>query len=211
MKITVIGAGNVGTTLATAWQRAGLEVTVAVRDPGDARYAQLRTQLPLADVATAVTGADAVVLAVPGPAVADLVRDHAADLDGRIVVDAANVMGEGGLHQLDALAQALPNAHLFRAFNTLGWENFADPFFVDEHGTRTAADLFYCGGSDGTTTEGVARATVEQLITAVGLVPVWLGGVDQADVLDGVTRLWFTLAFGRGRGRHLAFKVLSQS
>jgi hypothetical protein len=211
MKITVIGAGTVGTTLARAWQRAGLDVTVALRDPSDERHAKLRTQLAVADVPTATAAADVVVLAVPGPAVADLVQENATTLDGRIVVDAANVMGDSGLHQLQTLAQALPNARLFRAFNSLGWENFADPFFLDEHGNRTAADLFFCGGSeDDDTGDGAARATVEQLITAVGLTPVWLGGTDQADVLDGVTRLWFTLALARGRGRHLAFKVLSR-
>jgi hypothetical protein len=36
-------------------------------------------------------------------------------------------------------------------------------------------------------------------------------GPDQQDTLDGVMRLWFTLAVGQGRGRHLAFKVLDDA
>ena len=46
-----------------------------------------------------------------------------------------------------------PNARIFRAFNTLGWENFADPMF-----DGIQADLFYCGS------DGDAREVIDQLI-----------------------------------------------
>ena len=50
---------------------------------------------------------------------------------------------------------------------------------------------------------------MESLITAVGLRPVWVGdGTHGADLLDGLTRLWFALAINQGRGRHLAFRML---
>ncbi len=49
---------------------------------------------------------------------------------------------------------------------------------------------------------------VEGLIRDVGLGPVYVGGLDQAEVLDGVLRLWFAVAIGQGRGRHTAFKML---
>jgi len=67
------------------------------------------------------------------------------------------------------------------------------------------ADLVYAAE------EGVARYTAERLIRDVGLEPVWVGGVDAFDVVDSVTRLWFTLAFQRKLGRRLAFKVLRDS
>lgn len=105
--------------------------------------------------------------------------------------------GSGKLHALDELAAG---AHPVRAFNTLGWENFADPVVA---GTR--ADLL-----DGAV-EGRAREVAEQLIGDVGLEPVWVGGPEAFDVVDGVTRLWFTLAFQRELGRRLAFKVLRES
>jgi hypothetical protein len=35
-----------------------------------------------------------------------------------------------------------------------------------------------------------------------------VGGVDQVNVVDGVTQLWFALAFGQQRGQNLAFKLL---
>jgi hypothetical protein len=54
------------------------------------------------------------------------------------------------------------------------------------------------------------RPAVEDLIRAVGLRPVYAG--DGAhEVVDGVLRLWFALAIGQGRGRHLAFRVLDDA
>ena len=53
MKITVIGRGNVGGGLAVKWCDAGHEVDELGRDGGDA------------------TAADAVLVAVPGPEVAN--------------------------------------------------------------------------------------------------------------------------------------------
>jgi predicted dinucleotide-binding enzyme len=95
--------------------------------------------------------------------------------------------------------QHTPRARVFRAFNTLGWENFANPEF--EGGP---ADLFYCGS------DGDARMAVEQLITDIGLRPVYLGGVEQVGLVDAIGSLWFALAFGQGKGRHLAFKMLTR-
>jgi hypothetical protein len=37
-----------------------------------------------------------------------------------------------------------------------------------------------------------------------------LGDVDQVGLVDSVGSLWFALALGQGKGRHLAFKVLSR-
>jgi predicted dinucleotide-binding enzyme len=74
----------------------------------------------------------------------------------------------------------------------------ADPVF-----NGVQADLFYCGPGDD-------RDMVEQLITDVGLNPMRLGDADQVGLVDSVASLWFALALGQGRGRHLAFKVLSR-
>jgi predicted dinucleotide-binding enzyme len=62
-------------------------------------------------------------------------------------------------------------------------------------------DLFYAGP------EGDSQKDLEQLITDLGLGPVWVGGADAADVVDGVLRLWFTLA--RHRGRRIAFRLIA--
>jgi predicted dinucleotide-binding enzyme len=138
-----------------------------------------------------------VLIALPGGAVESLAQEYATELNGRIILDAANRVGEDAMHNLTALQQHAQEAHLYRAFNTLGWENFAEPTF-----DGIQADLFYCGP------EGDTQTIVEQLISAIGLRPMYLGGIEQAGLLDSMTALWFTLALRQKKGRHLAFKVL---
>jgi hypothetical protein len=128
----------------------------------------------------------------------DVVSSLRVDLVGKVVIDATNdVLGPGKLH---ALGQLTDGAHPVRAFNTLGWEIFADPIVGG-----VTADLLYAAE------EGIARDTAETLIRDVGLEPVWLGGIDAFDIADSVTFLWFTLALQRKLGRRLAFKVLRET
>jgi len=186
MRIAVIGAGNIGRTLGGKWAAAGHDVVYGVRRPGEPGTAA---------VADAAAGAEVVVLAVPGAAAKEVVTSLGSELADRVVVDATNdVQGSGKLHALEELADG---AHPVRAFNTLGWENFENPVVGG-----VTADLLYAAE------EGVAKETAETLIRDVGLEPVWVGGVEAFDVVDSVTRLWFTLVFQRGLGRRLAFKVL---
>src|SRR5450631_3939759 len=90
MNITIIGVGNVGRALATAWRKAGHQVTVAVRNPGDAKVADLKQQgFNLVAVDGAAKGADVIVLAVPWSAVTATIA-ALGTLDGKIVADATN-------------------------------------------------------------------------------------------------------------------------
>lgn len=204
LTIAVLGAGNIGGTLGRKWAGAGHQVAFGVNDP-DGKHAQtLRSELgdkvTIGSVAEALSSNPAVVvMAVPGTAMDAMIAEYAAQLDGRTILDTANRMGGGTMNSFATFQQYTPHAHIFRAFNTLGWENFANPEFPE--GT---ADLFYCGP------EGDARTTVEQLISDVGLRPMYLGGVEQVGLVDAIGGLWFALALGQGKGRHLAFKVLTR-
>ncbi len=186
LEIAVIGAGNIGRTLGAKWVGAGHEVVYGVRSPGAP---------DTASVADAVARAEVVLLAVPGAAAKEVLAALGTALAGKVVIDASNdIQGTGKLH---ALAELTDAAHPVRAFNTLGWENFADPVF-----DGVTADLFYAAE------EGNAKEVADRLIADVGLRPVWLGGVDAFDLVDSLTQLWFTLAFQRKLGRRLAFKML---
>jgi 8-hydroxy-5-deazaflavin:NADPH oxidoreductase len=195
--VAVIGAGPVGRALARRWQEAGFIVTVAVRDPREPRYEPHRRAHRLVAL-EAVPPADATVLAVPGDGLGDLLDQHAPPLDGRLIVDATNRVGTGPMHQLPLLAARLPSARVYRAFTSVGWENFTDSVA----GQRP--DLLYSGP------DGTDRRLVCDLVAATGMRPVWLGdGPAAADILDGAARLWFALALGRGLGRNLAFRFLT--
>jgi predicted dinucleotide-binding enzyme len=149
----------------------------------------------MASVPDAVAEAEVVVLAIPGSAAKGVISSLGRARSGKVVIDATNdVQGAGTLHALDELAD---EAHPVRAFNTLGWENVANPAF-----DGVPADLFYAAE------EGRAKDVAERLISDVGLRPVWLGGVDSFDLVDSLARLWFTLVFQRRLGRRLAFKML---
>lgn len=200
VSIAVLGAGPVGRAIGGKWLKAGHRVTFGVRSP-DARRDMVRetvgAEASVATVDHALAGAEVVLLALPAGAVEEVLARHADALDGLVVIDATNRLGDGPMHALDSLAGALPRADLYRAFNHLGWENFAHPDF------GVSADLFYCGP------QGESQKLVESLITDVGLRPVRVGDLASAGLLDGITRLWFALAQGQGYGRHLAFRTLT--
>ena len=149
-------------------------------------------------IGEAVAAGDVVLVAIPGPAITAFVEEHRKALDGKLVLDATNRMGGGGpANSAATYAELVPTARYARVFNTLGWENFADPDFA---GTR--ADMFFSAPAGD-------RATVEELIEAVGLRAEYVGA-GQHEVVDGVLRLWFALAVGQQRGRRLAFKLLEK-
>jgi predicted dinucleotide-binding enzyme len=204
IKIVVLGAGNIGGTLGRKWVAAGHQVVFGVNNPDGEKARKLRGELgdraAIHTTAEALaTSPDVVVLAIPGPAMDATIAQYADQLDGKIIIDTANKMGASSHNSFTALQQHTPHAHIYRAFNSLGWENFANPIF-----DGTPADLFFCG------TDGEPRATVEQLISDIGLQPVYLGGVEQVGVIDSLLGLWFALAIGQGKGRHLAFKMLTR-
>ncbi len=204
LRIAVLGAGNIGGTLGRKWAAAGHKVAFGVNDPASAKAQALRAELgnrvTIGSVAGALAAGDVVVMAFPGAAMDETITTYAAQLDGKIIIDAANRMGGGPMNSSATFQARTPNAQVFRAFNSLGWENYADPVFNGVQG-----DLFYCGP------DGDAREMVEQLITDVGLRPMRLGDIDQVGLVDSVTALWFALAIRQGKGRHLAFKVLVPS
>ena len=204
VKIVVLGAGNIGGTLGRKWIEAGNQVVFGVNNPNGEKANKLCSELGdravIRTTAEALTtNPDVVVLAIPGAAMNGTIEKYGQQLDGKIIFDTANKMGSNTHNSFAALQQHAPHSSIYRAFNSLGWENFANPIF-----DGIPADLFYCG------TDGPARATAEQLISDIGVRPVYLGGVEQVGVIDSLLNLWFTLAVGQGKGRHLAFKMLNR-
>jgi len=201
-RITVLGAGNIGGTLGRKWLAKGHTVVFGVRDPRGERAQALKAEVgstaQVTTVADALTAGDVVLFAIPGNVVGPTAAEHGATVDGKVVIDATNNVGATTFNSIAAIQAAAPSARVFRAFNTYGWENFADPVYDGVPG-----DLFYAGPG------GEAQTIVEQLIQDIGLRPVRVGGGDQVGLVDDLLRLWFTLASG-GSGRNMAFKLLSR-
>ena len=189
MKIAVVGTGNIGDALGTRWRAAGHDVVFGSRagtgnGPGGATVTTVREALGAADV---------VVLAVPGGAVAEIAAANSAALAGKVVVDATNRMGEPEMNSRSAIMAAVPDARYVRAFNSLGWENFAEP--------PAGAALFFAA-------DPTARAVAEELISSVGLEPVFAGDAAQSSTVDALAPLWFALVRHNDGNRRVALGIV---
>lgn len=204
MKIGILGAGKVGTTLGLGLVQAGHEVIYAVRDPLASKYADLageRTQV-LA-VPQAVAAAEAVLLATPWSST-EAALATAGDFGGKPLLDATNPIGPGltlthghddsGAEQVQRWA---PSARVVKVFNSTGRENMADPSYPEG---RVA--MFLCGDDED------ACATASTLCEALGFEAVRVGGLARARVLEPAAMLWIQLATVLGQGRDIAFGLL---
>jgi NADPH-dependent F420 reductase len=205
MKIAVIGAGNVGTTLAERFSRAGHEVTISASSPESAE-AKAR-HLGVAAAATnreAAEAADVIVLAVwyaQEEAVATEIADVAA---GKVVVEVSNPltpeMGlatEGGPSAAEQLADRLPGAKVVKAFNTVFGQVQANPTL---HGV--AADNFLAGD------DADAKRTVAELVETIGLRPVDAGPLRNARLVEALAFLAIGLNAQNGWAWNTAWKLV---
>jgi 8-hydroxy-5-deazaflavin:NADPH oxidoreductase len=140
--------------------------------------AELGDRAHAATVTGAVAAAEFILVAVPGPAVVE-VLSAAGSLDGKVVIDAANMMGQGGI-SLRELADTFPQGHWVRAFNTLQARVLAD-----ENHRQPRWVLFLSG-------DQTAKPAVARLIGDAGFEPVDLGGIDDSKFQDPGSALWNT-------------------
>jgi 8-hydroxy-5-deazaflavin:NADPH oxidoreductase len=155
MKITTIGKGNIGGGLAKLWGPAGHDVTTLGSEGGDA------------------SGADVVLVAVPGAAVSDALG-KVSGLEGKLAIDATNAFGSRN-EQYESLAHEVKshtNGPVAKAFNA----NFAALY--DQIGEQQVQpSCLYAADDD-------ARQVAEQLIRDAGFEPVSVGGLENARALE---------------------------
>src|SRR5437899_2631042 len=136
MKIGIIGAGHIGSTIGELWIKAGHPVFFSSRHPEELKELVERLG-PLAQAGTvdqAIGFGDVAFLAVPYGALPQIGKDYGKSLAGKIVLDAENaVAGRDGAIadevERDGIGvtsqKYLPGARLVRAFNTLNYMIFA--------------------------------------------------------------------------------------
>jgi hypothetical protein len=208
MRIAILGAGNVGAALARVWTAKSHEIIFGVPNPAGERVqaalASLKGFARAATNAEAVAASDIVALSVPWRAAETAIRDS-GDLTEKIVIDCTNPLAadlsglEIGLttSAAEQIAAWAPTAHVVKAFNTMGAALFGNARFGDQ-----AADGYYCGNDAG------ANLTVKQLIEEAGLVPVDVGPLKNARLLEPLAMLWIDLAVNQRQGPGHAFKLL---
>jgi predicted dinucleotide-binding enzyme len=208
MKIAIIGAGNVGGTLGQAWAKKGHDVFFGVRSPQDDKTRQLvgpiGAKARAGTVADAATFGEVVVLATPWGGTQAAVQ-AAGNLNGKVVIDCTNPVKpdlsglEVGFSTSGAeqVAQWARGARVFKAFNTTGSNNMANPVI---NGIRTV--MFVCGDDE------ALKPTVLRLAAEVGFDAVDAGKLVIARLLEPLAMLWIHLAFNRQLGREFGFALL---
>lgn len=175
--VSIIGKGNMGQAISAVATNGGS--TVELFGSGD-------TDQP-------ITG-DLVVLAVPYPALAQVLAERADQLAGKVVVDITNPLNFETFDSLvvpaDAsaaaeLAEKLPDSKVLKAFNT----TFAATVASGQAGEVPTAILI--AGDD-----AEAKDLLAGVVTKGGLRAVDAGSLKRARELEAVGFLQLTLAVG---------------
>lgn len=168
MKVAVVGRGRVGGGLGDLWEQAGHEITRIGRDGGD------------------VSGADVVLMAVPGAAVGDAF-ESVSGWDGKTVIDATNLIGTeppDGFASNAEYIKSRTGGPTAKSFNA----NFMSLLPRLGEARATPSNL-WCGDEQ-------ARDPVEQLTRDAGYEPVHAGGLENAAAQEHALQLWFAIAQG---------------
>ena len=208
MKISVIGAGNVGGALGTGWAKAGHSIIFGVRDTNKPDVKALCAQIgaTAASPQDAAREGDVVALALPWSVAENAVKSL-GDLKGKVIVDCMNPLamknGALGLERgyttsgAEAVASWLPGAKVVKTFNQVGAE-------MMKAGARfeTRPVMFLAGDDEG------AKSTVSPLVAELGFEPLDAGALQQARILEPFAMVWINQALIRGLGRNWAFGVI---
>ena len=175
--VTIFGTGNMGTAIADVLTAGGATVDHirSSDEPGPLK-------------------GDIVVLAVPHPALKDILEKYSDELAGKIVVDITNPVDFETFDSLvvtalssmaEDLADELPSSRLLKAFNT----NFAATLSARNVGPNTT--LVLVAGDDAD-----AKATFISAVKAGGLDAIDAGGLSRARELEAMGFLQIKLAAG---------------
>jgi NADPH-dependent F420 reductase len=200
MKVTIIGAGNMGRGIGTRLVAGGNEVQVVDRDPEEARALAAE----LGDAATAsspgdeITG-EVVVLALYYGSVPEAVEQYREQLAGKVVVDITNpvelstfdgLATPPGTSAAEEIAGLLPEGTpVVKAFNT----TFAGTLAAGEAAGQQL-DVLIAGDDE------EAKGKVSALAEAGGLRPIDVGPLRRAQQLEQLGFLHMSLQEPLGAG-----------
>ena len=175
--VSIIGSGNMGQAISSVVAKGGNSVEL---------FNSKDTDKP-------VTG-DVVILAVPYPAIDQVLADRADQLSGKVVVDITNPLNFETFDSLVVpadgsaaaeLAGKLPDSKVLKAFNT----TFAAAVASGRVGEVPTTVLIAGDDAD-------AKALLAGIVSAGGLKAVDAGSLKRARELEALGFLQLTLAIG---------------
>ena len=205
MKVTIIGAGNMGRGIGTRLAAGGHEAEIVDRDPAEAR--KLAEELGATALEPdAPFGGEVVVFAVTYPGIKEAVEQYADRLTGKVVVDITNPLDTQtwdrlatapGSSSAEEVAQLVPEGTpVVKAFNT----TFA-PTLVAGEVDGQKLDVLIAGDDD------EAKQKVSQVVSDGGLRPVDVGPLARAQQLEQLGLLHITLQEPHNLGFGSTFKL----
>lgn len=201
MRIGIIGAGTVGSSLARGWAAAGHQLMLSSREPDGARMqallAEIGGQVQAGSVSQTAAFGDVLVVAIGWDKLGQALAGTEG-WDGKIVIDTTNrfTASASGRSAAQDLAAMLPGARVVKAFNTIGAE-------LMPHGQINGEQLsMFIAGDD-----AAAKAVVTQLVQDLGFAVVDAGGLVTAGLLENLAQLWVSLARS-GYGRNMGFRLV---
>ena len=207
MNIAILGTGNVGAALGKRWAGLGHDIVFGSRDAGSAKVTELVQAAGGSTRATsaseAVSGADAILLATPFHSAQELLKSLPS-LDGKVLIDATNPLGEGMRLQTwpassaaEQIAGWASGARVVKAFNMTGSGNMSDTNYG-----ATKPAMLLCGD------DPAAKTLVAGLANEIGFEAVDCGALNAANLLEAAAGLWVRLAYLQGMGPNIALALL---
>lgn len=189
MNISIIGKGNVGSTLGQKWNAAGHQVIYGVRTPSADNEKSIQE---------ATSAAQIILLAVPAQAITKEFFQN-LPLENKILIDCTNPIkqdfsdldpiSEGSMSA--RIAKYAPQSSIVKAFNSVGSDVMANPTFNNTPATMLIA-------SD----DQKAKIIVTQLAVDAGFSPLDAGGLNMARHLESQAWIWITQAINNHSRSH---------
>ncbi len=213
MRVGILGSGDVGRALGSAFAEHGHQVTIGSRTPNKPElvaWAQATAHgAATATFADAANSGEVLVLCCLGTAV-DAVIDLAgpAHFEGKLLIDVTNALDfskgmppglfVGTTDSLgERIQRKLPKARVVKCFNIV-----PNPVMGHPQLKGGTADMIIAGN------DAAAKGQVAEILRSFG----WdgaidIGGIEGARWLEGLTALWVRVAMARGNFG-LAFKIV---
>ena len=195
MRIGIIGAGSIGSTLAKLWADAGHDVRLASRHPDQLKplVDEIGQRASAGTPSEAARFGDVVMLTVPLKAIPDLARDLAPLLAGKIVMDTGNsyerrdgdAARQAASHPAGSAAWTaamFPKARWVKAFNTVYYKT------LESEAHRKGEQVGIPLASD----DRDALQIVAGLVKDAGFDPVAVGALARGKEFEPDTRTYNT-------------------
>ena len=205
MKIAIIGAGKVGTTLGKNWSSKGHEICYGTRNPQDEKHIILKEFAEVTTLKEASSKAEVIVLATPWSNTEAAILEMGNNLDGKILIDSTNpfkpdmsgLTHSGNDSGGEQVARWAPKANVVKAINCAFASVMANPEINGVKATLLIA-------SD----DEEALQQVAGLTNDLGFNTQKMKGLANSRLIEMMGLTLVTLAFREGLGPNFGFTLL---